>query len=251
MFSWEFAGHVDPEGFWKVWHGVCFKLKMRRVQPVVNSALAGRRVAQGDTVMNTVACQAFSETTDEELIQRFQGGDDPAAFETLVHRYERELFGYLRRYLHDAEMAEDVFQATFFRIHLKRERFEDGRKLHPRLYTIATHLAIDAQRRNRRHRMATLDRGRPGDDDSSTLASTVVAHESTADEWLEDEETRDWLRSAVEKLPEPQRYVVQLIYQQGLKYREAAQVLGVPVGTVKSRMHSALMALNARWQFSG
>ena len=56
--------------------------------------------------------------SDEDLLGRCRSGEDPAAFETLVHRYEHELFSYLRRYLGSAEMAEDVFQATFLQVHL-------------------------------------------------------------------------------------------------------------------------------------
>ena len=81
----------------------------------------------------------------------------------LVHRYERELYSYLRRYLGDAAMAEDAFQGTFLQIHLKCGQFEPGRKFRPWLYTIATNQAIDAQRRNKRHRMVSLDRRQKGE----------------------------------------------------------------------------------------
>ncbi|NBW97168.1 MAG: sigma-70 family RNA polymerase sigma factor, partial [Planctomycetia bacterium] len=103
--------------------------------------------------------------SDEDLLRRFRVDDDMAAFEALVHRYERELFSYLRRYLGSAEMADDVFQATFLQVHLKKENFEDGRRFRPWLYTIATNQAIDAQRRNKRHRMVSIDQRAGGDDD--------------------------------------------------------------------------------------
>ena len=105
-----------------------------------------------------IAAAHLDADTDEVLIRRFQQSGDTAAFESLVHRYERDLFGYLRRYLHSAEMAEDVFQTTFLQVHLKRDAFADGRRFRPWLYAIATHQAIDAQRRNRRHRAVDLDR---------------------------------------------------------------------------------------------
>ena len=69
--------------------------------------------------------------SDEELLRRCCRNGDAAAFESLVHRYEQELFSYLRRYLGNAEMAEDVFQATFLQVHLKREQFEEGRRFRP------------------------------------------------------------------------------------------------------------------------
>jgi RNA polymerase sigma-70 factor (ECF subfamily) len=188
--------------------------------------------------------------SDEDLFRRCRSGGDAAAFESLVRRYETELFGYLRRYLGNAEMAEDVFQATFLQVHLKQEQFEEGRRFRPWLYTIATNQAIDAQRRNKRHRMVSLD-SQTGDDDIGALVDMLAGDGQTAAEQLQAEEARDLVRSAVDDLPEPLRAALVLVYHQGMKYREAADVLGIPVGTVKSRLHSALLKLNESWQRSG
>jgi RNA polymerase sigma-70 factor (ECF subfamily) len=193
---------------------------------------------------------AIDGASDEDLLRRCRSGRDPAAFESLVRRYETELFSYLRRYLGNAEMAEDVFQATFLQVHLKQDQFEEGRRFRPWLYTIATNQAIDAQRRNKRHRMVSLD-NRAGDDDIGTLVDMLAGNGQTAAEQLQAEEARDWMRSAVEDLPEPLRAALVLVYHQGMKYREAADVLGIPVGTIKSRLHSALLKLNESWQRSG
>jgi RNA polymerase sigma-70 factor (ECF subfamily) len=188
---------------------------------------------------------------DEELLRRSRVGGDAVAFETLVHRYEGELFSYLRRYLGSAEMAEDVFQATFLQVYLKKENFEDGRRFRPWLYTIATNQAIDAQRRNRRHRMVSIDQRSGGDDDVGALVEMLAGRDQTADDRMADEEAREWVRSAVDDLPESLKGTVLLVYHQGMKYREAADVLGIPVGTVKSRLHAALLKLNECWQTSG
>ena len=187
--------------------------------------------------------------SDEELLRRSRVGGDTLAFETLVHRYEGELFSYLRRYLGSAEMAEDVFQATFLQVHLKQEHFEAGRRFRPWLYTIATNQAIDAQRRNKRHRIVSLD-SRSGDD-VGTLVDMLAGTEGTADVMAEDQESRDWVRAAVDDLPEPLKGTLMLVYYQGMKYREAADVLGIPVGTVKSRLHAALLKLNESWGRGG
>jgi len=187
---------------------------------------------------------------DEDLFRRFRTRADESAFERLVHRYETELFGYLKRYLGSAEMAEDVFQATFLQVYLKKEGFDEGRRFRPWLYTIATNQAIDAQRRNRRHRMVSLDQ-RTGDDDVGALVEMLAGRDETADERLSGEEAKQWVRAAVEDLPDTLRGALLLVYHQGLKYREAADVLGVPVGTVKSRLHAALLKLNRSWQDSG
>ncbi len=191
-----------------------------------------------------------SDQTDEQLLLRYRSANDPRAFETLVHRYERELYSYLHRYLGDAALAEDAFQATFLQVHLKREQFEEGRKVRPWLYTIATNQAIDAQRRNKRHRMVSLDgRGFGGEDeDAGALADLVVSGESAPASNLEQAERRDWIRQAVQDLPEPLRRAVILIYYQGMKYRDAAETMGVPTGTVKSRMHAAVQRLAEAWK---
>jgi RNA polymerase sigma-70 factor (ECF subfamily) len=194
---------------------------------------------------------AVAGPSDEELLRRSRAEGDAAAFESLVHRYEVELFSYLRRYLGSAEMAEDVFQATFLQVHLKKEQFEEGRRFRPWLYTIATNQAIDAQRRNRRHRMVSLDNRTGGEDDVGSLVEMLSGAEQTADEQMESEESKAWVRSAVDELPDGLKQALLLVYHKGMKYREAADVLGIPVGTVKSRLHAAVLKLNESWRRSG
>ncbi|MGD0899936.1 MAG: sigma-70 family RNA polymerase sigma factor [Thermoguttaceae bacterium] len=184
--------------------------------------------------------------SDERLLLAYRDRSDRAAFEELVRRYEKELYGYLRNYLGDAELAQDVFQQTFLQVHLKCGQFEPDRKLRPWLYAVATNQAIDLQRRNGRHRMASLDR-RMGGDEESEAGTFVEFFDSPTRgpaEETESSEQRNDIRRAVEKLPEQTRQVVMLVYFQGLKYREAADVLSIPVGTVKSRLHTALQKLS-------
>lgn len=193
-----------------------------------------------------------SGVSDEQLLLAYRDRSDRDAFNQLVHRYERELFSYLRRYLGDASMAEDAFQATFLQVHLKGDQFEAGRKFRPWLYTIATNQAIDAQRRNKRHRSVSLDRNtRPeGSDDVAALIDLLASNEPAPESNLDATHQRQWIRDAVESLPEALRQAVNLVYYQGLKYREAADILDIPVGTVKSRLHSAILKLNESWMVS-
>jgi len=181
--------------------------------------------------------------TDEELIGRVRNHDDSVAFETLVHRYERELFAYLRRYLGDAGMAEDVFQSTFLLVHRKRARYVEGRPFRPWLYAIATNQAIDAQRRNRRHRMASLDRG--GRDHENGFADSVADAHPSGDDTVAQQDAEAWMLAAIDRLPEPLRRTLALVYRSGLKHREVADALGIPVGTVKSRLNTAIGRLHA------
>lgn len=188
--------------------------------------------------------------TDEQLLIRYRETGDREDFAQLVYRYERELFSYLRRYLGDAEMAEDAFQAAFLQVHLKCEQFEEGRRFRPWLYTIATNQAIDAKRRNKRHRMVSLDNAGQSKGDDDEVGRLVNLLESGEDDPLENVERLErcqMIRQTLDDLPESMYAVIQLVYYQGMKYREAADVLSIPVGTVKSRLHSAIAKLTDVW----
>jgi len=192
----------------------------------------------------------WGEWTDEELMLSYRDRGNRHAFDQLVHRYERELYSYLRRFLNDATAAEDAFQATFMQVHLKCDQYETERKVRPWLYTIATNQAIDLQRRSKRHKLVSLDRRdrEGGDDDAGTLLNLLESREAAPTANLETDERQQWVRNAVADLPETLRTPLNLIYYQGLKYREAADVLNVPVGTVKSRLHTAVLKLNEAYE---
>ncbi len=183
--------------------------------------------------------------TDERLLLEYQSRRDQRVFEELVKRYENELYGYLRHYLGSAEMAEDVFQQAFLQVHLKCDQFEPGRKVRPWVYAIATNQAIDYQRRNQRHRVGSLDRlGRPSGRQELPAGADWIGHAADGPaEGAESAERREVLRRAVDELPEQSKQIVTMVYFQGLKCREAAEALLIPVGTVKSRLHTAMQRL--------
>ena len=190
--------------------------------------------------------------TDEELIRRYRDAGDRDAFARLVQRYERELYSYLRRYLNDAELAEDAFQNTFLQVHLKCDSFDDGRRFRPWLYTVATNQAIDARRRTKRHRIMSLDRTGTSDEGSEVgkLLDLLESNESNPLLQASSAEQQAWVRQAMDDLPEHLSCVLNLVYFQGLKYRDAAEALDIPVGTVKSRVHAAVLNLHSAWKAS-
>lgn len=204
------------------------------------------------TVLATAADASGSRPaglTDEALLVRYRETGDRTLFAELVYRYERELFGFLCRYLGDRQMAEDVFQATFLQVHLKCESFELERKFRPWLYTIATRKAIDLRRRNQRHRMASLDEStKQSADDVSQLIDCLESDDRSPVEEVLGAERVAMIRDTLDQLPESLNTILHLIYYQGLKYREAAEVLNVPVGTIKSRLHSAINRLSEVWE---
>jgi RNA polymerase sigma-70 factor (ECF subfamily) len=193
----------------------------------------------------------LSACSDEDLLGRFCRGQTEA-FGVLVRRYERELYGYLRRYLGDGSLAEDVFQNTFLQLYLKSGQYEEGRPVRPWLYTIATHQAIDALRRNARHQVLSLEQNRTDspDGEARSLLDALESRGPAPLDNLTAQERRERVRAGVERLPDFLREVVLLAYYQGLKYREIADILGIPVGTVKSRLHAALVRLQEAWSES-
>jgi RNA polymerase sigma-70 factor (ECF subfamily) len=192
--------------------------------------------------------ETLLDWSDEELLAHFRLGQREA-FGALVRRYERELFGYLCRYLGDATLADDVFQNTFLQVYVKSDQFEEGRPVRPWLYTIATNQAIDALRRAGRQPAVSLDQqvADAGDGEVRTLLDLLESRGPGPADATQDEERRDLVRSAVDRLPDLFRQVVLLAYYQGLKYREIADILAIPVGTVKSRLHAALLKLQENW----
>jgi len=189
--------------------------------------------------------RALTVWSDEELLVDYRQSGNRRAFEELVHRYERELYGYLRNYLGDAATAEDVFQQTFLQVYLKCDQFEPERKFRPWLYAVATNQAIDYQRHHGRHRMTSLDRRIKGWDDSEngSFAEIFDCPQRGPAEESQSLEQADEVRRAVDSLPEQTKQVVLLVYFRGMKYREAALALNVPLGTVKSRLHGAIQRL--------
>jgi|LakMenEpi03Aug12_release.lakeMendotaPanAssembly.Ray.scaffolds.fasta_scaffold01439_17 RNA polymerase sigma-70 factor (ECF subfamily) len=196
-----------------------------------------------------------STLSDEALFIRFRDTGDRDLFGVLVKRYEREVFGYLKRYLGDQQLAEDAFQATFIAVFRKAEQFESGRTFRPWLYTIATNKAIDAQRAKKRSRLRSLD----ADVSNSGNSSQSHGRQSSMLEQLVDttadvqgdsarSETRQEVRDALEELNDISKQVIHLVYFQGMKYSEAAETLDIPIGTVRSRLHMAIRKLQEVWQ---
>jgi RNA polymerase sigma-70 factor (ECF subfamily) len=193
---------------------------------------------------------ATSSLTDEELMQRYRDEGDQSTFTELVRRYQPGLTGFLRRFVRDAAAAEDLFQMTFEHLHDRRRDYEAGRPLRPWLYSIATHLAIDWLRNAARHPAVSLDRpldNHDADRPPRALVDLLPNRIPTPSLLAEGHESGDWTRHAVDALPEHLRATLLLIYYQGLKYTEAAEMLGIPVGTVKSRVHQALQRLRHVW----
>jgi RNA polymerase sigma-70 factor (ECF subfamily) len=193
----------------------------------------------------TDAAEERAQLSDEALLSRYRDLGRTEDFETLIRRYQNELYRYLTRYLGDRTLSEDVFQNTFLQIHLKRGLYEEGRPVRPWIYSIATHQAVDALRKVGRHPTLSLDQSvnTSGEAEAGRLVDLLTSTENGPLAELQDEERKEWVRASVARLPEVLRQTLMLAYHEDLKYREIAEILKIPVGTVKSRLHAALVKL--------
>ncbi len=171
----------------------------------------------------------------------YQGGDDDA-FTPLYDRYQRQLTSYFYRRTYDRELARDLCQNTFLRIVKSAQRYRPEATFRTFLYTVARNLLIDHIRSKKSApKMVSADL-RIGED-GATIGDLVESGARGTVDTLGDKEAAELIRQTASTLPDVQREVYELVYAQGLKQREAAAVLGIPVGTVKSRMNAAITSL--------
>ncbi len=164
---------------------------------------------------------------------------DPDVVATLIGRYQRRLYRYLLRLVSDPAAAEDIFQQTWLRVIEKIRQYDAGRGFEPWLFSIARHLAIDHLRRTR---PASLDEPRPGGSWSDAVPSPAP---TALDRFLRSERTSLVMRQ-LERLPAIYREVLTLRFEEEMKIEEIAGLTGLPLGTVKSRLRRALLALREK-----
>ena len=179
--------------------------------------------------------------SDRELMVAFQEGD-PEAFDDLLRRYERVLANYFYKQCYDRSFAQDLVQETFLRILRSAHRYRPEAKFKTFLFTVARNLWID-QHRSRKAAPRTISADLPLGEDGATLADMIPTPDTSAETRLAQREAAGMVRDALHNLPDGQREVWLLAVDQDLKQREIAEVLGIPLGTVKSRMNAAVTRL--------
>jgi RNA polymerase sigma-70 factor (ECF subfamily) len=157
------------------------------------------------------------------------------------------LLGYLKKMTGSIELAEDLFQETFKRVHEKAGTFR-GSRIKNWLFAIATNAAIDGFRRNSRLQVTSLNQRLDCDDNEGRELSAVAVAENSYEpsQTAIMAERKEQVRQALEMLPAKQRATLVLAYYQQLSYPEVAQVLDCSVGTVKTQMYRALKTLAKR-----
>lgn len=193
--------------------------------------------------------EALASRSDEELLSGFREHRDEGAFAELVERYQRPIRRYLVRYLGKADLADEATQTTMLALFEKAWSFAEGRRVRPWLYSIATHEAVNLLRREGRQPALHLDSDQQDGDelDVGPIRELLEAHVASPFEQAAADERRDWVHRAVDELPDKLLVTILLIYFEGLTFEETADTLGLPIGTVKSRVHKALGLLHEAW----
>jgi RNA polymerase sigma-70 factor, ECF subfamily len=173
------------------------------------------------------------EDPDAELVARWQAGD-PRSFERLVRRHERSVFGLLYRMLGNREEAEDASQEAFLSLHRHGHRFRREARFSTFLYRVAANAALNRRR--------TLGRARARERELALRQAAGVQLPSVPrdpEDATHGAEVQNQVQEALLQLPEDLRVAVVLYDVEGQSYKEIAEILGIPEGTVKSRIHRA------------
>jgi RNA polymerase sigma-70 factor (ECF subfamily) len=188
------------------------------------AAAARRTLIVAAALMEAPSIDRADQRDDQGLVAAALGGR-PEAFGTLVERYERAVYHLAYRTLHDPEEARDAAQEAFFKAYRSLRTFKPGAKFSTWVFSITYHTCCDRLARRKRY----------SNEELPEQADTAAGPEMQA---VMDDEARR-LRAAVARLPEKYRTVITLYHLQGRQYDEIAQVLGIPMGTVKTHLFRA------------
>ena len=196
------------------------------------------RAGEPDRARTTSAMRAERgyevSSEDSALIERCLANDQ-RAFRELIRRYQRAVYSVARRMVDDEEEARDIAQEAFIRAFRSLESFERTRPFSSWIFKITSNLCIDYYRRRR---LPTISLDAPVDEDQGPKFE-VSDDRPRPDENVARSEDEKRLETLVRSLPATYRVVVLLRHQSDLSYEEIASALGVPLGTVKARLHRA------------
>ena len=184
--------------------------------------------------------------SDEQLMISLAKEDDLNAFEELLIRYEKPLFNYIVRYINDFHTAQDLFQETFYRVFKHRKSFNPDLKFSTWAYRIATNLCIDELKKKARELEVSLEDNRLNQEPSFLSRDreiNKIPSNSSPEGKLMKKDLEEKIKDLVKSLPEKLKSVFILSEYQELSCREIANILEIPIGTVKSRLHHSFKRL--------
>lgn len=183
--------------------------------------------------------------SDEDLMGR-AATDDERAFAELVKRYQGRVTNLISRVLNDRECSDDLAQEVFVRVYVHRRNYRRGAKFSTWLFTIAANLAKnEIRRRVRRRNWFSLDALQEALGDGTMALADPTEGQDVA---LQREQLQGVIGKAIATVPEKYRLALVLRDVEGLAYEEIGQVLGIPGGTVRSRINRARGMLKRRLQ---
>ncbi|MEL6795838.1 MAG: sigma-70 family RNA polymerase sigma factor [Planctomycetota bacterium] len=169
------------------------------------------------------------------------------ALRQIIDRYQTDLMRFLIRLTGSRDAAEDAFQETFLQLHLSASRFDTSRRLRPWLFTIAANKARDGLRKKSRQPLLVLSKP-VGESEGIEMVDLLEIDVPTPSDGMLSAEQQRLVDRAVSQLSHPLREVLLLAYFQRLSYAQIAEELGIPLGTVKSRLHAAVASFAKFWQ---
>ncbi|BBM70960.1 RNA polymerase sigma factor [Rhodothermus marinus] len=190
---------------------------------------------------NKARYEELQRLSDEDLMSLFQAGT-VEAFDILVSRYQDPLANYLYRFLGDPKEVEDLLQETFMRVYRNRHSYRRIAKFSTWLYTIAGNLARSEYRKRKRRRVYSLQSvNRDEEEYEVEIPDETFAPDRHTESTIQDR----YIQEALKQIPEEFREVVVLRDVQQLSYEEIAEITGLPMGTVKSRINRGRTKLQA------
>lgn len=182
---------------------------------------------------------ALIQATDHDLIALAASGSEKA-YRELLDRYQRPVFSLIYRMVRDREQAEDLAQETFVKVFNHIESFNPKYKFSSWIFKIASNLTIDALRK-KDLKTVSLDGSRNAEtpDEVDATRITVESRDENPEEFLEAKELGEEIERAIGQLRPEYRQAILLRHVEGRPYEEIAEIMGVPLGTVKTFIHRA------------
>ena len=190
----------------------------------------------------------LEKLTDAELLQEYIAGDE-SAFREIVNRYKNSLYSFLKQFLNQPDLVDDVFQETFLQLFTSRRSFDPSRPLRPWLFTIAANKAKDALRKSQRGNAVPIGTISESEDMSfDEMLNALSSDTAVPYDEVERNETAARVNEVIANMPESLREILLLAYFNRFSYKQMADILSIPIGTVKSRLHTAVARFAKDWK---
>lgn len=185
----------------------------------------------------------YSKLNDQELVREYLSGNEPA-LASLINRHQRKVFSYIKKYVKERNIAEDIFQDTFFKVvhTLKSGRYNEEGRFLPWVMTIAHNLCIDFFRDEKK--MPSINQGKgSGSDEEYDIWERLDLTDSCAEERIEQKELGKNLKTLLKHLPDEQREIVIMRHSLDMSFKEIADLKQISINTALGRMRYAMLNL--------